>query len=941
MIIHQNIQCITNKIQQLDIFLSDHNADVLLLSEHWQSDDQIDLINLQNFNLCASFNRQKQKHGGVAIFCRNNIKIKHLDHCNDLSLINIFECCGVEIRGYDIVVIVVYRPPNGDINIFLEQFGKLLDMFLHSNKFLVIGGDFNIDFNVSNTALRELLNVLNCNNMCLTIHEPTRVTPTSSKCIDNIIINDREVVSEANIIKNNLSDHFAQYITVSLNRVAESDSHYRRFFNDNSIANFCTYLKNTSWDEVWATQECNTAFNSFMDTILYYFEICFPISKINKRNNSKPHASKKSPEIIAARNKVQLFADLSRKYSQFKEQYKIVNNEYRQLLSSACIKRNDQLVAKAKNKGKAMWTIINNSLGKSKKTKMQIEIEDSGKILNPTECTEAFNNFFITASKNAVANISKDLDQQFLASCLKPSTNSLFLSALTEEDVLELINKLKNSNSSGVDEISNTLLKIIGVYIVRPLTYIINLSLEQGTYPEKLKISNVIPLLKKGNPNLLINYRGISLSPSVSKIFESAINMQLIHFLTVNNMLSQSQHGFTKQKSIDSALSEFVNDIVSTLDKSEIAMGLFVDFSKAFDCVDHSLLLAKLEKYGVRGIVHDWFNSYLSNRFQQVKINDSLSSLAVVNTGVPQGSILGPTLFVIFINDMLNYIDHPLCSIVSYADDTNVLIKCENMSNAENYAILMYQKITYWAEKNKLCINHEKTAVVVFKTSQSSPNVNSSISLDGKTNINYSVNSRMLGLRIDCHLKWSSHIQDVCTKLSKVCYALALTSKQCSLSIIRQLYFASFHSGIKYAIVHWGLSPDAHGVFLLQKRAVRIMANLKYNESCRDAFKSLKILTVTSVYIYEVTCFVYKNKRNIFENRAQHLYNTRKKNLLIPHKHVTALYQKSLFFNGCKFFNALPENIKCLPTIYKFKTAVRSLLLNKNCYSTDEFFLAT
>lgn len=926
------------------MFLSDHNTDVLLLSEHWQSDDEIDLISLQDFNLCASFCRSKHKHGGVAIFCRNNIKFKHVQHCEDLSLVNVFECCGVEIKGYDIVVIVVYRPPNGDINIFLEQFGKLLDIFLHSNKFLIIGGDFNIDFNVNNPILRDLLNVLNCNNMFLTIQEPTRVTPTSSKCIDNIIVNDKGVVSEANVIKNNLSDHFAQYIKISLNRVVENEIHYKRFFHDSNITSFCTYLKHTSWDEVWATQDCNSAFNSFMDTISYYFELCFPVSKINinnKKKISKTQVSKNNPEVIAAKNRVQLFADLSRKYPQFKEQFKIVNEEYRQLLSSTYINNNDQLVLKAKNKSKAMWNVINNSLGKSKKNNLQIEIEENGKIMNPTECAEIFNNFFISASKNIAANMSKDVDHQFLGSCLKPSTNSLFLRALTEEDVLDLINKLKNSNSSGVDEISNTLLKTIGVYIVHPLTYIINLSLEQGTYPEKLKISNVIPLFKKGDPNLVINYRGISLSPSLSKLFESAINTQLINFLMVNNMLSQSQHGFTKQKSIDTALSIFVNEIVSALDKSEVAMGLFVDFSKAFDCVNHSLLLAKLEKYGVRGVAYEWFNSYLSNRFQKVKFKDSFSSLTAVDTGVPQGSILGPTLFIIFINDMLFHLEHPLCTIVSYADDTNILIRCKNISDAENCAVLMYAKINNWVENNKLCINHEKTAVIVFKTSQSSLSVNDGIVLDGKTNIDYSRNSKMLGLRIDCHLKWSNHIQDVCTKLSKICYALALTSKQCSSSIIRQLYFASFHSAIKYAIVHWGLSPDAHSVFLLQKRAVRIMANLKYNESCRDAFKSLNILTMISVYIYEITCFVYKNKATFLENRPQHLYNTRKKDLLIPHKHETALYQKSLFFNGCKFFNTLPENVKCLPTFSKFKTAVKSLLLNKNCYTIAEFLSTT
>ena len=530
-------------------------------------------------------------------------------------------------------------------------------------------------------------------------------------------------------------------------------------------------------------------------------------------------------------------------------------------------------------------------------------------------------------------------DHQFIDSNFKDLTNknSLFLRPLTEEDVLELIHKLKNSNSSGTDEISNSLLKQVGVYIVTPLTHIINLSLEQGIYPERLKVSNVIPLHKKGDSHMVINYRGISLSPSLSKIFESSVNMQLMPFLLANKMLSNSQHGFTTKKSTDSALNEFVDGIVSALDQSQVALGLFVDFTKAFDCVDHSILLNKLEKYGVRGIAHGWFKSYLANRLQQVKIKNVLSSLSTVSCGVPQGSILGPTLFIIYINDMLNYLKHPLCLTVAYADDTNILIRSNNLTEAENCAMLMYRKMMLWVQKNKLCINKEKTTCIVFKTSRSKIKTNNSIMLDDTMDITYSNNSKLLGLRIDCSLKWSSHVHDICTKLSKTCFALAIASKQCSLSILRQLYFASFHSTIKYAIVHWGLATEAHSVFVLQKRAIRIMAKLTSTESCREAFQSQKVLTLTSVYIYEITCFVYKNKLKFSNTRSQHNHNTRKKEFLLPLKHDTALYQKSLFFNGCRLYNLLPEDIKCLPTISKFKNAVKLFLLEINCYTLQEF----
>lgn len=922
----------------MECFLKETSSDIILLSEHWMSEEEICLINFDGFKLCASYCREKSKHGGVAIYCKTTFKTKALDFTN-FSISNVLECCGIEVIGTNIIVIAVYRPPSGDTGLFLNNFGNVLNLFLHSNKFVVIGGDFNIDFNVNSTLLHDLTLILNCNNMYTTIHEPTRVTSFSSKCIDNIMVNDKDKVLESNIIKSNLSDHYAQYVIVTEAALNIDDSsNFKRFFNENNINNFCHFLMNTCWAEVYASPNCNIAFKIFMETISFHFETCFPLRKVtNKHTNTTASVPIFDHKVIQAKKQVSLFADLSRQYPQFKDHFKAANNEYRHILSDFYKDRNDKLVIASKNKSKAMWSILNNTLGKSKNGKAGMEIEENGKILNTSELTEKFNTFFINAPRIVTSDLPQRIDFHFIDDCLEGANYSLFLRPLSEEDVSDLILKLKNSNSSGHDEISNILLKRIAIYIIKPLTYLINLSLEQGIYPSELKVSKVIPLYKKGDPNLFENYRGISLSPSISKVFESAINSQLINFLMLHNKLSTSQHGFTKQKSIDTALSVFLNDIISTMDKGQVALGLFIDFSRAFDCVDHSILLTKLERYGVRGVAHDWFVSYLSNRYQQVCIEGVVSSLETVSIGVPQGSILGPTLFIIYINDMLNFIQHPSCLTVSYADDTNILIKSNTLADAEHCAKTIYDKVMLWTQKNKLCINQSKTSCIIFRTVQSNITFNSDILLSPTTSVKYANDSKMLGLRIDCNLKWFNHIHDMCGKLSKTCYALAITSKQCSESIVRQLYFASFHSCIKYGIVHWGSSSEAHRVFLLQKRAIRIIANLGYNVSCREAFKRLNILTLSSVYIYELSCFVYKNKGKFEGIRTDHQYNTRKKDLLLPKEHRTALYQKSLFFMGCKFFNILPEYVRSMTTVFKFKKALKSLLLDINSYTVDEF----
>ena len=247
-------------------------------------------------------------------------------------------------------------------------------------------------------------------------------------------------------------------------------------------------------------------------------------------------------------------------------------------------------------------------------------------------------------------------------------------------------------------------------------------------------------------------------------------------------------------------------------------------------------------------------------------------------------------------------------------------------------ACRVYDMIKMWAQKNCLLINQNKTQCVLFKSQRSVYTLSNNFSLQTTNTV------RMLGITIDCHLQWNSHIQVLCGKLSKSCYALRFLKNFCSNHILRTLYFSSFHSHLRNGIINWGSSSQNQRIFILQKVAIRILADLGFRDSCREAFQYLKILTVASTYIYEVCFYVFKNRSIFMQNAVPHDHNTRHKSDLQPDPHITSLYQKSIQYNGCKLFNYLPQGIRESSSSYIFKRKLKNYLLERNCYTLNEFF---
>lgn len=687
-------------------------------------------------------------------------------------------------------------------------------------------------------------------------------------------------------------------------------------------------LEGENWYEVFEETNTNKVFSNFSNILNYHFALAFPITRYLNRPSKPTNSNWMTNKLEAMRNELCLFSDLSKKYPGFKEHLKELNKDYAAELKNTKRAYYDQKITTAHNKNKAIWNIISHL--QNKNTQNDIKIFENDVQLEDDLVANNFNQYFARHNLNNI----RTRDFEFLKSNIPLNKNSFFLAPVTAFDVVTYINRLKPSHSSGYDEISNNLLKKCKHVICQPLSFLINLSFIEGVFPEQLKLSLVRPLFKKGDANQYSNYRSITLLSGISKLFEMAVNCQLADFCKMNNIISPMQHGFVKNKGTDTALFTFNVDIINALDARLNPLGLFIDFSRAFDCIDHLLLVEKLYRYGIRGNPLNFIKSYLDKRKQIVQINKSESKPLTVSQGVPQGSVLGPLLYIIFANDLLLFMNKiPNLKIVCYADDTNFLIVETTKSKVITTAKSVLDRCTLWSQKNFIHLNKEKTTSILFnqRLTYELP--------ESVEDINVCTSAKLLGVTFDYNMKWYNHINSLCSKLRKSCYALRSISKHCSKHVLTTLYYANFHSQIRYGILNWGASSECQRVFKLQKFAIRIITGLPYRESCREAFKQLHILTVANIYIYEIGCYVYKNFHTFTSNRAKYNYSTRFKTDIIPKKHSTALYQKNVYYNCCKIYNFIPAEIKNSPNINIFKNKLKAFLVEKNCYTLNEFFI--
>lgn len=1004
-ILHLNIRSIRHKSTEVESIIFKHSPHFFGLSEVNlnSSRDNLDDYKIENYETICPLSWHSRGIARALVYIKSNIRHKvRYDLSNDY-----LQSIWIEVSDHKkkkLIYCFYYREfktcidisENVPISIQCQHFDVFLNQWqkaLYNNGSstvpeVSIFGDFNLDLHKWTNSSYPYIHF--CNNLSnfITCESTCQLVPNNAytwfmmywpangsdpyickSCIDLIFSNNHEKYSPVEIIDVGCSDHnllkikrFTKKVPVHVNNVLK-----RSYKNFNS-SSFLSDISSIDWSDIYQSTDVNHCVDIFTSKFTTVLNSHAPLKVYQSRKNYAPWLSNSTKEKMKIRDNLLKAARLSNSSATYSE-YKRVRNEVNRLqyTDKHYYERNKIQHATHERNSKKLWKFVKNTINWFPQNTLTSLIINNCIISKSIEVAEIMNKFFIEKIINLVNDIPNNSNDpnSYLYSFMHNRNVSFNFSSINISKVLSTIGNLKNSNSFGFDKISTNDLKLAKYYVAPPLTYIYNLCLTCNDFPDLWKRHCVLPYYKKGDKYTPKNYRPIAILCSASKPLEKLMHEQLFKYFDTNSLLCTEQYGFVPNHSTTTSVISIYDHCTLACDSGSRTGLLLLDYSSAFDTIDHSLLLKKLGLYGLNINALNLIKSYLINRQQCTQIGASFSSWQNIIYGVPQGSILGPLLFTIFINEFPLLLKH--CSVRLYADDCTILFSSKLPNVITSKIQEDFTSIELWCHSNRLCLNPEKIKFMECATQQSlnctGASINDiSIKFINGTDVQLSNCEKILGVNLSNNLSFIKHLDgikerdDIPSLLNKLAKRLTYLKKIRSISSFEttlNLANGIFMSVLIYGIPAWGGLPSSHinKLQLILNKAARIILKVNPFYNSTDALKRCKWFSISDIIKYHSIVLIFKilktsKPQHIFSritSYSPHLihnnsplpYITRSitNRLITPHPVRLNITKNSFIHRTIPHWNALPLSIRSSSSPQIFKSRLKSYM-NSN-YNGD------